>query len=161
MSLICTSSVLHFPKSLMSGVSATAGAAVSHSVILGTETVKAQAYSPRTPRLAHNLRIGKLPGTEKGCEHLRPPCGTLRKPLICQQETPVSHPGTMRPTAGRHPLNGCKAAQRWAGDAKCPDAASARSQIPTLFFKSSATLGESTSRCGFSFLISKTEGSMV
>lgn len=52
MSLICTSSVLHFPKSLMSGVSATAGAAVSHSVILGIKIVKAQAYLSLTLRPA-------------------------------------------------------------------------------------------------------------
>lgn len=50
MSLICTSSVLHFPKSLMSGVSATAGAAVSHSVILRIKIVKAQAYVSLTLR---------------------------------------------------------------------------------------------------------------
>lgn len=65
MSLICTSSVLHFPKSLMSGVSATAGAAVSHSVILGTEIVRAQAHPPLTSKPVHILWIRMLWGTKK------------------------------------------------------------------------------------------------
>lgn len=47
-SLICTSSVLHFPKSLMSGVSATAGVAVSHSVILGDGTATRNRYCSST-----------------------------------------------------------------------------------------------------------------
>lgn len=77
MSLICTSSVLHLPKSLMSGVSATAGAAVSHSFILGAD--------PRSP--AQGLWTRKQP--------------PLPEPWRWGEATP---PGSTRRTPGVHTL---------------------------------------------------------
>ena len=63
--------------------------------------------------LEHNLRTGKLLATKERWEYLGPPCLILEKTL-CQQATPLSHPGTLRPRADRHPLNSCRPTEGWA-----------------------------------------------
>lgn len=82
MSLICTSSVLHLPKSLMSGVSATAGAAVSHSLILGTQ--------PQGPLTAWHPGSHEAPGQLPARPEPRgtPPGPTGRRRL------PLRNPGS-------------------------------------------------------------------
>lgn len=79
---------------------------------------------------------------------------SLRK-TTRQQEASISHPRTLGPIAGRHLVDSCRATQRWVGYVRCPDVASVRIQIPTVFLTSSETLGKPKNRFGLNFLISK------
>lgn len=56
MSLIWTSSVLHLPKSLISGVSATAGA-VSHSATEDKEEIQLIILKLRKEHFANNISV--------------------------------------------------------------------------------------------------------